>query len=54
MAEEKKNDKFKVGEIATQVEPAVVKGDKAYTIHEAIALILNKVENIENYIKKTL
>lgn len=54
MAEKtEKKDKsvgFVVAEVSTKSEPRIYDGEKAYTVEEAMALILNKLDNIEKKI----
>lgn len=48
--EEQQEDKFSLAEVPTQTEPRIYDGKKAYTIQEAMVLILNKLEKIEKNI----
>ncbi len=41
-----KRKKYVVGSIATQTEPVILLGDEQFTIHEAIALLLNKIDEV--------
>lgn len=37
-------EKWKVGSIAIQTEPVLVRGNKTYTIYQALAELLNRTE----------
>lgn len=41
---------YSLADVATATEPRIYDGEKAYTIEEALVIILNKLDNMEKKI----
>ncbi len=48
--EKKEVEKFSAGEIATATEQRIIEGENVYTSVQALAMILNKLDNLEKKI----